>query len=32
MSLDVDFSPDLVALLEQEIKAGERAVTSAGPG
>lgn len=29
MKLNVDFSPDLVALLEQEIKAGERAVTSA---
>jgi len=29
MKLTVDFSPDLVALLEQEIKAGERAVTSA---
>jgi len=29
MKLDVEFSPDLVALLEQEIKAGERAVTSA---
>lgn len=29
MRLDVEFSPDLVALLEQEIKAGERAVTSA---
>jgi len=29
MRLTVDFSPDLVALLEQEIKAGERAVTSA---
>lgn len=29
MKLTVDFSPDLVALLEQEIKAGERAVTAA---
>ncbi len=29
MKLSVDFSPDLVALLEQEIKAGERAVTAA---
>jgi hypothetical protein len=29
MRLDVEFSPDLVALLEQEIKAGERAVTAA---
>jgi len=29
MKLTVDFSPDLVVLLEQEIKAGERAVTSA---
>lgn len=29
MKLMVDFSPDLVALLEQEIKAGERAVTAA---
>ena len=29
MRLTVDFSPDLVALLEQEIKAGERAVTAA---
>jgi hypothetical protein len=29
MKLTVDFSPDLVALLEQEIRAGERAVTAA---
>jgi uncharacterized protein DUF6441 len=29
MKLTVDFSPDLVALLEQEIKAGERAVSAA---
>ncbi len=29
MKLSVAFSPDLVALLEQEIKAGERAVTAA---
>ncbi len=29
MKLEVAFSPDLVALLEQEIKAGERAVTAA---
>ena len=29
MKLTVDFSPDLVTLLEQEIKAGERAVTAA---
>ncbi len=29
MKLTVDFTPDLVALLEQEIKAGERAVTAA---
>lgn len=29
MKLVVDFSPDLVALLEQEIRAGERAVTAA---
>lgn len=29
MKLETDFSPDLVALLEQEIKAGERAVKSA---
>jgi len=29
MKLSVTFSPDLVALLEQEIKAGERAVTLA---
>jgi uncharacterized protein DUF6441 len=29
MKLEVDFSPDLVALLEQEIKDGERAVTAA---
>ena len=29
MKLTVKFSPDLVALLEQEIKAGERAVTAA---
>ena len=29
MKLSVDFSPDLVALLEQEIRAGERAVTAA---
>ncbi len=29
MKLSINFSPDLVALLEQEIKAGERAVTSA---
>jgi Family of unknown function (DUF6441) len=29
MKLTVEFTPDLVALLEQEIKAGERAVTAA---
>ncbi len=29
MKLTVDFSPDLVALLEREIRAGERAVTAA---
>ena len=29
MKLTVGFTPDLVALLEQEIKAGERAVTAA---
>ena len=29
MKLTVDFTPDLVALLQQEIKAGERAVTTA---
>jgi uncharacterized protein DUF6441 len=29
MKLTVDFTPDLVALLEQEIRAGERAVTAA---
>jgi len=29
MKLSVSFSPDLAALLEQEIKAGERAVTAA---
>ena len=29
MKLSVEFSPDLVALLEQEIRAGERAVTAA---
>jgi len=29
MKLEVEFSPDLVALLEQEIKAGEHAVTAA---
>lgn len=29
MKLGIEFTPDLVALLEQEIKAGERAVTSA---
>ena len=29
MKLTIDFSPDLMALLEQEIKAGERAVTAA---
>lgn len=29
MKLSVDFSPDLVALLEQEIRAGEHAVTAA---
>ena len=29
MKLTVDFSPDLVALLEQEIRAGERAVSAA---
>lgn len=29
MKLDVEFSPDLVALLEQEINAGEQAVTAA---
>ncbi len=29
MKLTVEFTPDLVALLEQEIRAGERAVTAA---